>query len=385
MPAGVILQALPALETGGVERETVDIAKAQVMAGFTALVVSSGGKMVRELEQAGAEHITLPVQSKNPAHIHENAGRLAQLLAQRGVSLVHARSRAPAWAAYFAAGRLGLPLLTTFHGAYNTSNPFIREYNSVMVRGCKVIAVSDFIADHVRQHYPLGRGKLVVIHRGIDVAQFDAATVAPERVERLKRLWGVEAGQRVVMLPGRVTWLKGQGVLINAMAALRRQDVLCVLVGSDLGHERYRQMLERQARRRGLAARVRFVGECDDMPAAYLAADAAVSASTIPEAFGRVLAEALALGCPAISADHGGGKEILETAQAGWLVQPRDPQALAQAIDQALSLSGAELQQMRERAVSTVRERYDMRRMCGRTIELYGELLGGADVRSAGA
>jgi glycosyltransferase involved in cell wall biosynthesis len=374
--APVILQLLPALEGGGVERETVDIAHAIARAGFTALVVSSGGKMVAELEAGGARHITLPIHSKNPSHILENGERLAQLIAEQGVSLVHARSRAPAWAGYLACKRTGTPFVTTFHGTYSVANPFIRQYNSVMARGARVIAVSDFIADHIREHYPIAPGQLTTIHRGIDLEQYDPARVDAARVAALRARWEVPAGVRSVMLPGRLTWLKGQYVLIQALAQLADLGVLCLLVGAEYGGTHYTQNLMRQAQRRGVEARVRFTGECADMPAAYALCDAVVSASVAPEAFGRVLAEAFALGKPVISTDHGGGKEIVETCQAGWLVRVRDPEALAMGIRQALDLSPAALGVLGARASATARRCYDMREMCGKTLNVYRELLG---------
>lgn len=372
----VILQLLPALEGGGVERETVDIAHAIARAGFTALVASYGGKMVAELEAGGAEHITLPVHSKNPSHILDNARQLEQLIARRGVSLVHARSRAPAWAGYLACRRTGTPFVTTFHGTYSVANPFIRKYNSVMALGRRVIAVSDFIADHIREHYSTEAGRLVTIHRGVDLEQYDPVRVSAERIDRLRHEWDIPAGARTVMLPGRLTWLKGQYVLIQAVAQLAGEGVVCLLVGAEYGHTYYTQMLARLAARRGVESRVRFTGECADMPAAYAASDVVVSASVVPEAFGRVLAEAFALGKPVISTDHGGGKELIETCQAGWLVRPRDPEALAMGIRQALSLSGAELSALRERAIATARSHYDMSEMCAKTLGVYRELLG---------
>ncbi len=381
----VILQLLPALEGGGVERETVDIAHAIVGAGFTALVASYGGKMVAELEAGGAEHITLPIHSKNPSHIMDNAERLAVLIRERGVSLVHARSRAPAWAGYMACGRTGTPFVTTFHGTYSVANPLIRQYNVVMARGKRVIAVSDFIADHIREHYPIAPGQLTTIQRGIDLSQYDPARVDPARVAALRARWDIPAGARSVILPGRLTWLKGQYVLLQAMALLADLDVVCLLTGAEYGHTYYTQSLMRQAQRRGVEARVRFTGECADMPAAYALCDAVVSASVVPEAFGRVLAEAFALGKPVISTDHGGGKELIEACQAGWLVRARDPEALAMGIRQALGLSPAELAILRERAISTARRRYDMREMCGKTLDVYRELLGLGPEAQSGA
>ena len=212
----VILQVLPALVTGGVERGTVDIAGAVAAHGWESLVASSGGPMVSELERAGVEHITLPLRSKNPLALHRNAGDLAQLIYDRGVDIVHARSRAPAWSAMTACRRVGRHLVTTYHGTYNAQNPFKRWYNSVMARGEKVIAISDFIAEHLRARYHVPPSRVVTIHRGVDVDVFDPARTSAERIIQLANAWRLPDGVPVVMLPGRLTRWKGQGVLIEA-------------------------------------------------------------------------------------------------------------------------------------------------------------------------
>ncbi|MGH7043563.1 MAG: glycosyltransferase family 4 protein, partial [Acetobacteraceae bacterium] len=345
----VVLQVLPSLVTGGVERGTIEITAAIAAAGWTALVASAGGRLVGAVEHAGGRHIALPLDTRNPASILRNAGRLARLIRTEGVSLVHARSRAPAWSAFLAARRTGTRFVTTYHGAYGEDLPFKRRYNAVMAKGEVVIAASRYIAGLIAARHLVDPARIRVIPRGVDPACFDPAAVAAARLARLASAWDLPLAPDVpdhapadhapvVMLPGRLTGWKGQAVLIAALAKLERTDVVCVLAGSDQGRSGYAAGLRRQAEALGVDARVRLVGECADMPAALLLADVVVHASTAPEAFGRVVIEAQAMGRPVIAADLGGPVETVEEGVTGWRVPPGDPAALAAAIDVVLAL-----------------------------------------------
>ena len=221
----VVMQVVPALETGGVERGTVDVAAALTEAGWRSLVVSSGGRMVREVLRAGAEHIELPVHSKNPMVMRGNVERLSALIREHGVDIVHARSRAPAWSARRAARSAGSRFVTTIHAPYNLGLPLKRLYNSVMADGDRVIAISGFIARHALETYKADPERIRVIHRGIDIDHFDPAKVSAERVIKLSTDWRLEDGVPTVMLPGRLTRWKGQAVLIEAIARLERTDI----------------------------------------------------------------------------------------------------------------------------------------------------------------
>ncbi len=370
-----VLQVLPALEAGGVERGTVDVAAALAAAGWRALVASAGGAKERELQRAGAECVTLPLASKSPFAIRANVDRLAALIEAEDVSLVHARSRAPAWSALYAARRTGRPFVTTFHGTYNYGNRIKRWYNSVMVRGDRVIAISQFIADHLREHYGVAESRIRVVHRGIDFSQFDPARASSERIIKLAGQWRLPDGVPVIMLPGRLTRWKGQTVLIDALAALGRQDVRCLLVGADQGRQAYRTELERRITARGLEDVVHVVEHCDDMPAAYMLADAVVSASLDPEAFGRVAVEAQAMGRPTIATDHGAARETLIAGETGWLTPPGDAAALAGALSEALALNAAGRAALAARAIERVRANFSKEAMCAATLAVYRELL----------
>jgi glycosyltransferase involved in cell wall biosynthesis len=372
--APAVLQVLPGLVTGGVERGTADIAAALTAAGWRAIVASAGGPMMREIERAGAEHVTLLLDRKNPVTIRRNAAALAEIIRSRNVAIVHARSRAPAWSASSAAKQCNIPFVTTFHGTYNFANPVKKAYNAIMSKGDRVIAISEFIADHIRRNYATPSDRIRTIPRGIDVGSFDPDAVSAERMILLAQAWRLPDDAPVIMLPGRLTRWKGQSVLIEAARRLGRQDVRVLLVGDDQGRTGYRQELEDQIARIGAEGIIHLTGPCRDMPAAYMLADVVVSASTDPEAFGRVAAEAQAMGRPVIATDHGGSRETVVAGETGWLVPPGYADELARALRAALSMSGEERDSAARRAIAHIHDNYTKTRMCERTLKVYAEL-----------
>ena len=371
-----VLQILPALGgSGGVERGTVEIAGAITAAGGRALVVSEGGLLVHDLSRANAEHITLPVASKNPVVMYRNIERLVDLIKREHVDVVHVRSRAPAWSAYIACQRTKVPFVTTFHGTYSIGNWFKRKYNAVMTFGDRVIAISNFIGGHIRRHYGVPVDKIRVIHRGVDIERFDPEKVSAERVIKLSTEWRLPDGVPIIMLPGRLTRWKGQLVLIDAIAKLGRKDIRCLLVGSPQGREDYRRELDHRIIHHGLEEVIRIVDHCDDMPAAYKLTDLVVSASTDPEAFGRVVCEAQAMGRPVIASDHGGSRETVLPDVTGWLTRPGDADALAEALEKGLSLDSSARNKLAEIAIEHVRKNFSKAQMCDKTLDVYNEVL----------
>ncbi len=384
MSGPVILQVLPSLVTGGAERGCVDVALAVAEAGGTALVASSGGAMVRELIRAEVEHITLPLATKRPWAIRRNARHLAEIVHARGVDIVHARSRAPAWSAFLACRDTGTPFVTTFHAPYGITSPLKRWYNSVMARGDRMIAISDHVRRYIVSNYSVDDSKVRVIPRGIDFDRFAPDMVSAERVVQLSRRWSLPDGVPVILMPARLTRWKGQMVLLEALARLGRQDIRCVLVGSAQGRTAYRRELERRAVDLGLGSVVRIDEECSDMPAAYMLSDVVVHASTDPEGFGRVIVEAQAMGRPVIASDLGAPSENLQHGSTGWLTAPGDPATLTEALANALSLEPDERSAMADRAIAFVRTHFDRRQMTDATIDVYDELLADrAERRSA--
>lgn len=387
MAQPTILQVVPRLDTGGSEQATIEIAEALTRAGAKALVVTAGGRMASAVTQTGGEVVTLPVASKNPFTILANAKRLERLITERDVALVHARSRAPAWSAYLAARRTGRPFVTTYHGAYgSTLGPFKAAYNSVMGRGDRVIANSRYTANLVAERHRLKREHIRPIYRGIDEAAFDPLVVPPGPVAKLRERWGVSPETKIVLQAARLTGLKGHRQTIEAAAALARDGALdgamIIFAGDAPGKAAYRQELIALIARHGLADKVRLVGHCQDMPAAFLAAHVAIVPSLVPETFGRTSVEAQAMGCPVILSEIGALPETVVTPlqdQArftGWLVPPGDAMALAGAIRAALALAPEERAAIGARASARASAEFALARMQIKTLAVYDELLG---------
>ncbi|HXC26782.1 MAG TPA: glycosyltransferase family 4 protein [Stellaceae bacterium] len=369
-----VLQVIPALVSGGVERGTVEVASALVNAGWTAYVASAGGPMERELARAGAKHITVPLDTKNPLAIRRNARTLAEIVRRYKIDIIHARSRAPAWSALRAAKMTRRRFVTTFHNAYDDKAPLKHWYNSVMARGERVIAISHFVAEHAANEYGVGPDRLRTIPRGVDMTLFDPTRIAGQRVADLAAQWRVPDGCAVVMLPGRLTRWKGGLDFIEAMAKLRRRDVCCLLVGAEQ-RAGFRKELEKAIGRHDLMGQFRIVENCRDITAAYMLSDVVVSASTDPEGFGRTIVEAQAMGRPVIATDHGGARETVVPGNTGWLVPPGDTAALATAIDHALRLDSDARRAFAQRARAHIFEGFTREAMCSRTIDVYEELL----------
>jgi glycosyltransferase involved in cell wall biosynthesis len=370
-----VLQLLPALVSGGVERGTVDMARALVEAGWRSIVVSNGGPMVHELERVGATHVALPVHSKNPLHWRATFDALVDLIHRERIDLVHARSRVPAWLGWRAARRNRTAFVTTFHQRPAAAHALKRAYNSVMIRGERVIAISHYIAERLIADYGMDPARLRVIQRGVDLEMFDPDRVPAERLVRLVNKWRLPDGVPVVMMPGRITAWKGHALLIEALAKLERGSFRCLLVGEDTAKPDVKARLEAQAQKAGLAPFVHFVGRTDDMPAAYKLADVVVSASLDPEPFGRVMIEAQAMGRPVIATDHGGARETVIEGVTGWLVEPGDPAGLAAGLRTALALDGDARARLAATATAHVRAEFSRYQMCARTLAVYTEVL----------
>jgi glycosyltransferase involved in cell wall biosynthesis len=374
----VVLQVLPRLVGGGVERGAVDIAIALAEAGWGSLIASEGGPMVREILRHGAVHVELPLASKNPFTMRANVGRLARLITEHGVDIVHARSRAPAWSAEGAARRTGAHFVTTFHGTYSVGVGLKRHFNAVMGRGERVIAISDFIARHMVEVYRVDPARIRTIHRGVDIARFNAESVSNERIIDLATRWHLPDDRQIILLPGRFSQWKGHELVIEGLARLGRRDVLCIMVGADTASEGYLQKLTELAKNRNVTELVRFVDYCRDMPAAYMLSDVVLSAAIRPEAFGRTVAEGLAMGRPVVGPAHGGALEIVDDRRTGWLFNPGNAESMAAALHQALALDSLARAKLAVAGKRAVRARFTKERMCAGTLGVYAEVLGRA-------
>ena len=375
-----LLQVTPELETGGAEQTTLDVAAAVVRAGGRSLVASRGGRMAARLEASGARLIEMPVHSKNPLVMADNARRLAALIRAEHVNLVHARSRAPAISALWAARSTGAAFVTTYHGVYNAKSALKRWYNSVMTRGDLVIANSAYTHDQILEKYEIDPDRLVTIPRGVELTRFHPAEVSPERMEALRQAWGIEAddGRVKFLLGGRLTRWKGQQLLIEAAGRLRaggERGFMVLLAGDDQGRSAYREELKGAIAAAGVRDNVRLVGHCDDMPAAYLLADFACAPSLDPEPFGRTAVEPQLMGRPVLAANHGAARETVLPGENGWLVTPGDPQAWARAMETAIATSAEQRAEMGLAGQTRSRRLYSVEAMCDATLEVYRRVL----------
>lgn len=379
-PNFTLLQVTPELETGGAEQTTIDVAQAVIAAGGKALVASRGGRMTSRLIADGGRLVEMPVQSKNPLVILGNAARLIDVIRTEKVSLVHARSRAPAFSALWAAHATGVPFIATYHGVYNAHNGLKRWYNAVMTRGDLVIANSDYTRDHVLAQHQLDPAKIVTIPRGVDLTRFDPRKVSATRVEALRKAWGLaKRGAKVVfVLGGRLTRIKGHLSIIAAAAAMRaagREDFVIVFAGDDQGRTDYRNEILAAIADAGLTEQVRVVGHCDDMPAAFRLADVALLPTLKPESFGRAAVEPQVMERPVIVSDHGGAVETVVEGETGWKVAPGDVDAWARAMTTAIDIGGARRRAMGETAACRARRLYSVDAMCDATLEVYARVL----------
>jgi len=371
----VIMQIIPELSAGGAEQGCIDVAAALVQNGAQAIVVSHGGSRIHELDRVGAVHINLPVHSKNPLTIAANIKKLRKIIHRYNVHIVHARSRAPAWSAYYACKKTNAHFMTTCHAPYNVQGETKRLYNSVMTKGQRVIAISAHVAHDIQKNYRIDPDVIRLVHRGIALEKFHPSAVTPERLVKLSNEWRVPDGANIIMLPGRLTRWKGHHVLIEAIEKLGRDDVFCVLIGSDQGRTKYREELEQTITEKNLGGKVRIVDHCNDMPSAYMLSTVAISASTDPEGFGRVPVEAQALGRPIIATDHGGARETVLPGETGWLVPPGDSGALASALNEVMALNPHQRAVLGTRGMAHVAANFTREIMTGKTLDVYAELL----------
>ena len=388
-PDFTLLQVVPELETGGAEQTTIDVANAVVRAGGKALVATRGGRMAARLQADGGRLAQMPVQTKNPLVMMGNAARLVDLIRKEKVSIVHARSRAPAFSALWAAQATRTPFVATYHGVYGAKNSVKRWYNAVMTRGDLVIANSDYTRDHVLAEHKLDPDKIVSIPRGIDLERFNPSWVTPERVQALREAWGVEARDRRVklLLAGRLTRIKGHLLIIEAARRMREdgvEDFLILFAGDDQGRTGYREEVEAAIVAAGLSEHVRLVGHCDDMPAAYQICDIAMLPTTKPESFGRTAVEPQVMGKPVLASDHGGTTETVLNGETGWLVKVDDPDAWAAARGKAIEMGGLRLAAMGQAAANRARRLYSVDAMCEATLDAYARVLAARHAGSHG-
>jgi glycosyltransferase involved in cell wall biosynthesis len=365
-----ILQVLPELNAGGVERTTIEVAQALSEAGHVPHVVCAGGRLEDELRAAGGILHRLRVGSKNPMSLRRNTKALIDIIKTDKIDIVHARSRAPAWPAKAAAQATNVPFITTYHGIYNARSSLKRRYNAVMAKGDIVIANSKFTKNHIMKEHNIDAGNIAVIPRGVDMSVFDPALVSVKDIKAIRKEWGV-GDNPVILLPGRLTRWKGQLVAVEALKLLGDKTAL-VLLGDAQGRDDYVAEIKSKAEALGISERVILAGHSRSMPAALTAADVVISASTDPEAFGRVMAEAQAMQRLVVASDHGGARETIIDGAGGYLATPRDNKALAKGIAKVLALPKAQYTARAKLARKRISQEYSAAAMKSATLAVYG-------------
>ena len=371
-----ILQVCPRLNSGGIERGTVDVAIALQQAGYQSIVASGGGQHVKELSRAGVAHFEFPLYRKLPHAILHNSKLLRQIIRDWDVKLVHARSRAPIWTAHRALKGLNIPLITSCHSPHGAGFLSLKKlYNRPLTYGERVIAISDYIADYLQRDYHVNQDKLRTIYRGIDIKQFDHQQYTDEHLRAVKNHHHIPHNKTLILLPGRITRWKGQDVFIKALAALNNPQLYGLIVGR-VDSQEYYQELQKLIDKLNIQSQIQFIDECFDIAPLYALADITVSASRKPEAFGRVAVEAQAMDSTIIATNIGAARETVLNNETGFLVKPDDPQQLSSTLQQALNLSEADKAALHQRAHQRVTTKFNKQQMLQQTLAVYQECLG---------
>ncbi len=370
-----ILQVVPALISGGVERGTLEIAKKIVESGNISIVISAGGPLVEALEQDGSIHIKMNVASKNPITIWSNAGKIANIIRNYNVDIVHARSRAPAWSCYFAAKATGIKLITTFHGIYNFKNSIKKYYNSVMTQGVKVIAVSNFVKNHIIENYKIDKNKIQVIYRGVNHEEFTKEKVSDELLKKFREKYNVPAGARVLLLPSRMTRWKGHLILIEALEKIKHLNFYCIIAGDLAKHPGFVSEIQEKIQEYKIQNRAQLFGNEPNMMGLYGIADIVLSTSIEPEAFGRTIIEAQSMEKLVIATNIGGACETIQDGVTGFHVKAGDIDDLAKKIEYCLGIIGsAEEKKITSNARKAVATNFSLDLMLKSTLSIYNEI-----------
>ena len=377
-----VLQVIPKLGYGGAETGCYDLAHYLPENNCSSYIVTSGGELLKFIDRKKVKVIKLPVHSKNPFLMLFNSIALIFIILLNNISIVHARSRAPAWSCLLATKITRRKFVTTFHGTYNFKNPFKKFYNSVMVRSDLIIAGSNFIFSHINQNYPKYlnlKKKFLVIFRGINVDYFDTSTTLDNEENRLISDWEVDKNKKIILMPGRLTAWKGQETFIEALNLVNKElgydSFNAVILGSDQGRDIYTKKIKRLAEQYRLTSQLKFIEHCKNMPLAYKISDIVVSASVEPEAFGRVAVEAQSMEKPIIASDIGGSNETIVDNITGFLFQSGNAEALSKKIVEALQLDESRLKSIGIEGRKNIIKKFNVEKMCFSTYSEYKKLL----------
>ena len=377
-----VLQVIPKLGHGGAETGCYDIAHYLPENNCKSFIVTSGGDLIKFINKEKVKLIRLPVHSKNPILIFLNAIFLVGIILFFNISIVHARSRAPAWSCLFATKLTGRKFVTTFHGTYNFSSRFKKFYNSVMVRSDLIIAGSNFIFSHIKENYfefIKFKKKFLVIFRGINIDYFDPSTKLESDEIDLLQKWGINKEKKIILMPGRLTSWKGQELLIEAINLVKIElgyDAFhVVILGSDQGRDLYKKKLIRLTEQYRLNNQIKFIEHCQDMALAYKVADFVISASIEPEAFGRVAVEAQSMEKLIIASNIGGSNETIVNEKTGFLFESGDANSLSKKIIKAITIDETSLKLIGKEGRKNIIKKFNVEKMCFSTYSEYKRLL----------
>ena len=377
-----VLQVIPRLGYGGAETGCYDIAHYLAEQNCGSYIATSGGDLLKFVKKNKVKVFKLPVHSKNPLIIILNTIMIIFLILIKKINIVHARSRAPAWSCYFACLITNTIFVTTFHGTYNYKSKLKKFYNSIMLRSKLTIAGSNFIFGHINDNYSeyLNKHKkLRVIFRGINVDYFNSKNISILKQEKLKREWSIDPNKFIILMPGRLTYWKGQEKFIEALNILIEDynftNFHAILLGSDQGRKVYSKKLFSLVERYSLSKKISFINHCGEMPLAYSLADVVVSASIEPEAFGRIAVESQSMGKPIIASNIGGSKETVLNKKTGFLYKHDDPRELAKSLNTVIQLNQEELKLMGNEGRKNVAKKFDVELMCDSNLREYKKLL----------
>ena len=377
-----VLQVIPRLGYGGAETGCYDLAHYLYENNCTSFIATSGGDLIKFIDKKKVKLFRLPVHSKNPLIIIFNTIALVLIILINGISIVHARSRAPAWSCFLATKITGKKFVTTFHGTYNFKNRAKKFYNSVMVRSNLIIAGSNFIFSHINKNYSKYLGikkKLLVIFRGINVDYFDPSTTTETQEKQLLIDWQIDKSKKIILLPGRLTSWKGQESFIEALNLVNKElgydSFYAVILGSDQGRNVYKKKIIRLVEQHRLTNQIKFIKHCNNMPVAYKVSDLIVSASIEPEAFGRVAVEAQSMEKPILASDIGGSNETVENNKTGFLFEAGNPVSLSKKILEILKMDESTLKSIGNEGRKNIIKKFNVEKMCFSTYSEYKKLL----------
>ena len=370
-----ILQIAPALDSGGRERGTVDVAKALKERGANPFIIASGGKLTTS-EQDGITFIKYNVSTRNPLKVFSNISFIKKIIKDNNIDLVHVRSRSPAWSAYFAAKHCKIPFVTSFHGIYKMQNLVRKKYNSILTLGDIVIAVSDYVKNHIIKNYRVPENKIRAIYKGVDLEYFKHENCDPKQLEKFKEKYRVPDSAVLITMPARMTNWKGQEFLIKALTKIKNENFYCVLVGDLSKRPKFVKKIHELILKNKLQSKIQIFGPENDMRGLYYKSDIILSTSIEPEAFPKTIIEASAMQKLVLATKLGGSLEVINDNVSGFFCNSRDENQLAEKLKHLIKINSTdEGKQIRKQARLNIEKNFDLKKMQDLTLQVYSELI----------